>query len=130
MLTAFIRRQLILFGILTAIALSVLGISYLQIPSLMGIGRYSLKAELPASGGLYPTANVTYRGITIGKVTDVAPTERGAEATVRIAGRYKTPIDASANVYSVSAVGEQSLDLESSGNPGKYLSSGQTITKA
>ncbi len=45
-------------------------------PTLMGVGQYTLKADLPASGGLYATANVTYRGITIGKVTDVEPTEK------------------------------------------------------
>src|SRR5246127_504152 len=129
MLTPFIRRQLILFGILTVIALSVLGVYYLQIPSLVGIGRYTLKAELPASGGLYPTANVTYRGITIGRVTDVEPTEHGAEATLSIDSRYKIPIDAVANVHSVSAVGEQYLDLVSTGNPGQVFSPGQTITK-
>jgi phospholipid/cholesterol/gamma-HCH transport system substrate-binding protein len=129
MLTPFIRLQLIAFGILTVIALLVLGVYYLQIPSLVGVGRYTLKAELPASGGLYPTANVTYRGITIGKVTDVEPTEQGAEATMSIDSRYKIPVDAIANVHSVSAVGEQYLDLVSTGNPGKYLSSGQTIAK-
>ena len=88
----------------------------------MGIGQYTLKAELPASGGLYPTANVTYRGITIGKVTDVEPTEHGAEATMSIDSRYKIPVDATANVHSVSAVGEQYLDLVSTGNPGKFFS--------
>jgi phospholipid/cholesterol/gamma-HCH transport system substrate-binding protein len=129
MLTPFIRRQLILFGILTVISLLVLGVYYLRLPSLAGIGQYTLKAELPASGGLYPTANVTYRGITIGKVTDVEPTEQGAEATMSIDSRYKIPIDAIANVHSVSAVGEQYLDLVSTGTHGKYLSSGQTITK-
>ena len=130
MLTPFIRRQLILFGILTVVSLLVLGVYYLQIPSLMGIGRYTLKAELPASGGLYPTANVTYRGITIGKVTDIQPTESGARAIMSIDSRYRIPVDAVANVHSVSAVGEQYLDLVSSGNvPGKYLSAGQTITK-
>ena len=121
MLTPFIRRQLIAFGILTVISLLVLGVYYLQIPSLVGIGQYTLKAELPASGGLYPTANVTYRGITIGKVTDVEPTEQGAEATMSIDSHYKIPIDATANVHSVSAVGEQYLDLVSTGNPGKCL---------
>ncbi|SOJ52810.1 hypothetical protein MSIMFB_00317 [Mycobacterium simulans] len=128
MLTPFIRRQLYLFGILTVIALLVLGVYYLQIPSLVGVGRYTLTAELPASGGLYPTANVTYRGITIGKVTDVEPTPKGARATMSIDSRYKIPLDATANVHSVSAVGEQYLDLVSTGNPGKYYSSGQTIT--
>ena len=129
MLTPFIRRQLILFGILTVVSISVLGVYYLRVPSLVGIGQYHLKAELPASGGLYPTANVTYRGITIGKVTDVEPTTQGARATMSIDSRYQIPIDATANVHSVSAVGEQYLDLESTGNPGKYFSDGQTISK-
>ncbi|MEB3980577.1 MCE family protein [Mycobacterium sp. 663a-19] len=129
MLTPFVRRQLVLFGILTVISLGVLGIYYLQIPSLMGVGRYTLKAELPASGGLYPTANVTYRGITIGKVTDVQPTEQGAEATMSIDSRYRIPVDAVPNVHSVSAVGEQYLDLVPSGNPGRSLSPGQTMPK-
>src|SRR6202046_997629 len=129
MLTRFIKRQLVLFGILTVVALLVLGVYYLRIPTLMGIGQYQLKAELPASGGLYPTANVTYRGITIGKVTDVVPTERGAAATMSLDSNYRIPVDAVAHVHSVSAVGEQYLDLVSTGNPGKYFSSGQTITR-
>lgn len=129
MLTPFIKRQLWLFLTLTVVALSVLGIYYLQIPTLVGIGRYELTANLPASGGLYPTANVTYRGITIGKVTEVEPTPSGAKATLSIDSRYKIPIDATANVHSVSAVGEQYLDLVSTGNPGKFFASGQTITK-
>src|SRR6201984_1132196 len=125
MLTPFVRRQLILFGILTVISILVLGVYYVQIPSLMGIGRYTLKAELPASGGLYPTANVTYRGVTIGKVTDVEPTEHGAEATRSIDSNYKIPIDAVANVHSVSAVGEQYLDLVSTGAPSQTFAPGQ-----
>ncbi|ORV19671.1 virulence factor Mce family protein [Mycobacterium celatum] len=129
MLTRLIKRQLVLFGIITVVALLVLGWYYLRIPTLMGIGQYQLKADLPASGGLYPTANVTYRGITIGKVTDVEPTEHGAQATMSIDSRYKIPADASANVHSVSAVGEQYLDLVSPGNPGRFFSPGQTITK-
>ena len=129
MLTPFIKRQLWMFLTLTVVALSVLGIYYLQIPTLVGIGRYELTANLPASGGLYPTANVTYRGITIGKVEDVEPTPSGARAKLSIDSRYKIPIDATANVHSVSAVGEQYLDLVSNGNPGKYFATGQTITK-
>ncbi len=129
MLTPFIKRQLILFTILSGITAVVLGGYYLRLPAAAGIGQYKLHANLPASGGLYETANVTYRGQTIGKVTDVEPTERGARVTMSISDRYRIPIDASANVHSVSAVGEQYLDLVSAGNPGKYYSEGQTITK-
>ena len=88
-----------------------------------------MSRELPASGGLYRTSNVTYRGIQIGRVTKVEPTAHGVRATLSIDSRYKIPIDASANVHSVSAIGEQYLDLVSTGNPGKFFSPGQTITK-
>jgi phospholipid/cholesterol/gamma-HCH transport system substrate-binding protein len=128
-ITRFIRNQLIIFSIITVIALVVLGWYYLRLPTLAGVGQYTLSAELPASGGLYRTANVTFRGATIGKVTSVEPTERGARATMSISDHYRIPVDAVANVHSVSAVGEQYLDLVSEGNPGKYFSDGQTITK-
>ena len=131
MLTRFIKIQLILFTILTLIALIVLGWYYLRIPSLVGIGQYELKADLPRSGGLYATANVTYRGTTIGKVTDVVPTERGAQATMSIDSQYKIPADTSANVHSVSAIGEQYLDLVApDGSTGQYLANGATITQS
>ncbi|GBE67559.1 mammalian cell entry protein [Mycobacterium sp. MFM001] len=129
MLTRFIRYQLIVFAILTVVALVALGWYYLRIPSMIGIGQYTLTADLPASGGLYRTSNVTYRGIQIGKVTKVVPTVTGARATLSIDRRYRIPVDATANVHSVSAVGEQYLDLVSTGNPGKFFSPGQTITK-
>jgi phospholipid/cholesterol/gamma-HCH transport system substrate-binding protein len=127
-LTRFIKLQLVIFTVLTIVAVVALGWYYLRVPSLMGIGQYTLHAELPRSGGLYATANVTYRGTTIGKVTDVEPTERGARATMSIDNKFKIPADASANVHSVSAIGEQYLDLVSTGNPGQYFSDGQTIT--
>jgi phospholipid/cholesterol/gamma-HCH transport system substrate-binding protein len=129
MLTRFIRMQLIVFAVLTVTALVALSWYYLRIPSQLGVGQYRLVAELPASGGLYRTSNVTYRGIQIGRVTKVEPTKNSVRATLSIDSRYKIPIDASANVHSVSAIGEQYLDLVSTGNPGKFLEPGQTITK-
>jgi phospholipid/cholesterol/gamma-HCH transport system substrate-binding protein len=128
-LTRFIKIQLVLFTILTVIALVVLGWYYLRLPSVAGVGTYDLHAKLPRSGGLYSTANVTYRGTQIGKVTEVKPTETGAEATLRIDNRYKIPIDSVPTVHSVSAIGEQYLDLVSTGNPGQYYQNGQTITQ-
>ncbi|MGV0714414.1 MCE family protein [Mycolicibacterium sp. XJ662] len=130
MLTRFIKIQLVLFTILTVLALVVLGWYYLRLPALVGIGQYTLHAELPRSGGLYATANVTYRGTQIGKVTEVEPTETGARATMSIDDRYKIPVDATANVHSVSAIGEQYLDLVSTGDPGQYLQPGATITES
>jgi phospholipid/cholesterol/gamma-HCH transport system substrate-binding protein len=129
MLTRLVWRQLITFGIISLVTAIALGWYYLRVPTAMGIGQYTLNVDLPTSGGLYKTANVTYRGETIGKVIAVEPTETGVHATMRIGDQYKIPVDASANVHSVSAVGEQYLDLVSAGNPDKYFAPGQTITK-
>ena len=82
MITRFIRIQLIFFAVLTVLALIALGWYYLRVPRLMGVGQYTLYADLPSSGGLYPTANVSYRGISVGRVTDVEPTSDGARATM------------------------------------------------
>src|ERR1700758_437267 len=130
MLTRRTKTQLVLLTVVAVAAVVVLGWYYLRIPSLVGVGRYTLYAELPQAGGLYRTATVTYRGETIGKVTAVEPTERGARATMSIDNAYQIPTDASANVHSVSAVGEQYLDLVSTSNRGPYLRNGQTITKS
>jgi phospholipid/cholesterol/gamma-HCH transport system substrate-binding protein len=126
-LTRVIKTQLIVFTILTIIALVALGWYYLRLPAVAGLGQYYLKADLERSGGLYATANVTYRGTTIGKVTEVVPTETGAQATMRIDDSFKIPADATANVHSVSAIGEQYLDLVSDGNPGQFLAPNSTI---
>src|SRR6185503_16250003 len=99
MLKPFIKVQLAIFTALTVIALIVLALVYLRLPTYAGLGMYRLYAELPNSGGLYKTANVTFRGSTIGKV------------------------------HSVSAVGEQFIDLTSPGAPNQYFSEGQTIMK-
>ncbi len=130
MLTRLIKTQLAVLAAVAVAAVVVLGWYYLRIPSLVGIGRYTVYAELPQSGGLYRTSNVTYRGITIGKVTGVEPTQRGARAMMSIDNRYQVPADASANVHSVSAVGEQYIDLVSTANHGPFLRNGQTITKS
>ena len=130
MLTRFIKFQLVTFIVLTVLALVGLSIYYLRLPSLAGIGEYSLTVDLPSAGGLYKTSNVTYRGATIGQVTDLEPTEKGARATLRIADKFKIPVDASANVHSVTAIGEQYLDLVSDGKSGQYFKPGQTITKS
>ncbi|GAB3230819.1 MCE family protein [Mycolicibacterium hippocampi] len=129
-ITRLVRIQLILFTILTLATLAILGGYYLRLPAVAGLGQYTLKADLPTSGGLYRTANVTYRGATIGKVTAVEPTATGVQATMRIDDEYKIPLEASANVHSVSAVGEQYLDLVAESDSGQYFSPGETITKS
>ena len=111
MLTRFVRNQLIIFTIASIVGVTVMLFAYMQVPTLLGVGRLKVTLELPAAGGLYRFSNVTYRGVQVGKVTAVKLTENGAEATLSLDTSPKIPADLQAEVRSVSAVGEQYVDL-------------------
>ena len=129
MLTRFVRNQLIIFTIASIVGVAVMLFAYMQVPTLLGLGRINVKLELPAAGGLYKFSNVTYRGVQIGKVTDVKLTENGAEATLTLDTSPKVPADLQAEVRSVSAVGEQYVDLRPRTDSGPYLRDGSVIEK-
>ena len=130
MLTRFVRTQLIIFTIASIIGVAVMLFAYIQVPTLLGIGRLTVTLELPASGGLYRFANVTYRGVQVGKVREVRLTENGAEAILSLDTSPKIPSDLEAEVRSVSAVGEQYVDLRPRTDSGPYLADGATIEMA
>ncbi|MGV0607167.1 MCE family protein [Mycolicibacterium sp. XJ1904] len=127
MLTRFVRNQLIIFTIASILGVTVMIFTYMQLPTLLGIGRLKVTLELPAAGGLYRFSNVTYRGVQIGEVTSVTLTENGAEAHLSLDTSPKIPADLQAEVRSVSAVGEQYVDLRPRTDSGPYLESGQRI---
>ena len=129
MLTRFVRIQLILFTIASVIGVSVMVFSYMQVPTLLGLGRITVKVELPATGGLYRFSNVTYRGSEIGKVTSVELTDRGAEATLSLETSPEIPADLKAEVRSMSAVGEQFVELLPRSDSGPFLKNGSVITQ-
>lgn len=129
MLTRFVRNQLIIFTIASIIGVAVMLFTYMQVPTLLGIGRINVTMKLPAAGGLYKFSNVTYRGVQVGKVTDVKLTEDGAEATLTLDTSPKIPADLQAEVRSVSAVGEQYVDLRPRTDSGPYLKNGSVIEK-
>ena len=127
MLTRFVRTQLIIFTIASIVGILAMVLVYMQAPTLLGIGRMTVKLELPRTGGLYRFSNVTYRGVQIGKVTDVHATRAGAEATLSLATSPKVPADLQASVLSVSAVGEQYVDLQPRTDSAPFLQDGAVI---
>jgi phospholipid/cholesterol/gamma-HCH transport system substrate-binding protein len=129
MLTRFVRNQLIIFTIASIVGVAVMLFTYMQVPTLLGLGRINVKLELPSAGGLYNFSNVTYRGVQVGKVTDVKLTESGAEATLTLDTSPKIPADLKAEVRSISAIGEQYVDLRPRTDSGPYLGDGSVIAK-
>src|SRR5271168_346352 len=127
MLTRFVRIQLAIFSIVGIIGLVVMVVWYMQVPTLLGIGKMTVTLELPATGGLYRFSNVTYRGVQIGRVTAVGLTSNGAQATLAVDTSPNIPADLKAEVLSISAVGEYYVDLRPKNDSAPYLHDGSII---
>ncbi|PND54387.1 mammalian cell entry protein [Mycobacterium sp. ENV421] len=127
MLTRFVRTQLIIFTIASIVGVAIMLFAYIQIPTLLGVGRLTVKLELPATGGLYKFSNVTYRGLQVGKVTSIELTDTGAQATLSLDTSPKIPADLKAEVRSMSAVGEQYVELLPRNDKAPYLEDGSVI---
>jgi phospholipid/cholesterol/gamma-HCH transport system substrate-binding protein len=127
-LTRTIRIQLVVFAAVSLIAGAIMFFAYMQVPTVFfGVDRYSVTVELAQAGGLYPGGNVTYRGVEIGRVRDVRLTDTGAEAKLQMDSDIHVPADLDAQVHSVSAVGEQYVELLPRSAKGPSLKDGDVI---
>jgi phospholipid/cholesterol/gamma-HCH transport system substrate-binding protein len=129
MLTRFVRTQLVIFTIASVIGLATMIFGYLQLPTWLGLGHITVTLELKGTGGLYRFGNVTYRGVQIGKVSSVEPTPAGATAVLSLNDAPKIPADVRADIRSVSAVGEQYVDLIPRGDGPPFLEDGSVIRR-
>jgi len=120
-------RKLWLFAVIAVVSLTVAATEYAQLPQRLGIGRYEVQLQLHDGGGLYVNAEVTYRGVTIGTVTALRTTPTGARAILSLRSSTRVPADLNAVVRSMSAVGEQYVDLVPSRAGAPYLSDGAVI---
>lgn len=130
-ITRFVRMQLMIFAIVTVVAMVVMALFYIRIPSMFGVGSYRVQLLLPTSGGLYQNANVSYRGVYVGKVDSVQLTDTGVEAQLTIENGAEIPASATASVRSVSAIGEQFVEFTPDPEGGEsdgYLQDGATVS--
>ncbi len=111
MLDRLTRVQLAIFGVVTVIAVAIMAIFYLRLPAALGVGTYQVTADFVAGGGLYKNANVTYRGVAVGRVDSVGLNPNGVDAVMRLNSGTAVPSNVTASVKSVSAIGEQYIDL-------------------
>src|SRR6202453_1340516 len=107
-----IKIQLAFLTVIALVALTVMSLHFVKLPAMLfGVGRYTVRMELPQSGGLYQTGNVTYRGTEVGRVESVHLTNRGVEAVLSLKSGIHIPKDLKAEVHSQSAVGESYVEL-------------------
>lgn len=130
LLTKSIKIQLAIFAAVALIAGSVMAFGYIRVPAMLGIGQYTVTMQLSEAAGLYDTANVTYRGTEVGRVSAVRLTPNGVEADLSLRSDIPIPSDLQAEVHSTSAIGEQYVALLPRNGDAEPLKSGDVIALA
>lgn len=131
MISRLTKIQLVIFAIVTVIGGAVVGGRYAQIDRLFIDRTYEVSAQFSDSGGIFAGAQVTYRGIPVGRVGKMTFTEEGVLARLDIENSAPDiPADVKALVANKSAIGEQYVDLLPQTNQAPYLADGSTIDLA
>ncbi|MFE8941304.1 MCE family protein [Streptomyces sp. NPDC007872] len=129
MITRTVRLKNLAFLVIAVLVLGFVGIRYADLGRHVGVGdHYTVKVHLARTGGLFTHSDVTYRGVSVGRVGDIDLTADGVVAELRIKkSAPRIPADAKAVVAGLSAVGEQYIDLRPESDGGPYLADGARI---
>ncbi|MFF1262052.1 MULTISPECIES: MlaD family protein [unclassified Streptomyces] len=131
MITRTVKIQLLAFATVTAVGVSYVGAEYTGlVDGVLGRG-YTVRADFADSGGIFPGAEVTYRGVPVGRVGTLRLAgSDGVSVALDIKdGAPRIPADTLAVVANRSAVGEQFVDLQPRTSHGPYLLDGGTIPR-
>ncbi|HEX5496831.1 MAG TPA: MCE family protein [Mycobacteriales bacterium] len=123
-----VRAQLLAFVAVSALGVAYVGFDYVGLGADLVGGSYRVSADFPDSGGIFTNAEVTYRGVQVGRVGALHLLPDGVRVDLRIdRDAPRIPAGASAVVTDRSAVGEQYVDLRPTHGGGPYLRAGQVI---
>lgn len=122
------KLKLLAFATLAVLGMAYLGFKYVGLDRALLGGGYEVAADFEDSGGIFVNAEVTYRGIEVGRVTDMQLVDDGVRVTLRIdPDADPIPADTDAVVATRSAVGEQYVILRPTGEGEPYLDDGAVI---
>lgn len=128
MLTRKVRVQVIAFVVIALLGVSYAGARYAGLDRLVGPRGYVVNVQLANSGGIFSNAEVTYRGVPVGRTGDLQLTGTGINLPLDIdPGAPQIPQQVQAVVAERSAVGEQYVDLRPTNDHGPYLHQGSVI---
>ncbi|MEO3788307.1 MlaD family protein [Actinocorallia sp. B10E7] len=132
MITLGTRLKNLAFLVIGVLSLTHIAVNYADLGKYIGLGgTYTVHVELAQAGGLLPNADVTYRGVSVGRVGALHLTDDGVRADLRLEDSApKVPASVQAVVAGRSAVGEQYLDLRPSTESGPYLKEGSVVPRA
>ncbi|MBT2543226.1 MCE family protein [Streptomyces sp. ISL-44] len=130
MITRTVKTQLLAFTLITVIGVSYVGAEYTGLAGRVLDRGYTVRADFADSGGIYSGAEVTYRGVPVGRVGDLRLTGSGGVSVgLLLEDSPRIPADSLAVVANRSAVGEQYVDLQPRSGSGPYLRDGSSIPR-
>jgi phospholipid/cholesterol/gamma-HCH transport system substrate-binding protein len=130
MITRKVTIQVLVFVVVGVLAVGYTAMRYGGIGASVINPGYDVKLELASGGGIFTNSEVTYRGVTVGKVTGMQLTSTGLEVDLHINDSApQIPADLTASVADRSAVGEQYVDLVPNTDNGPFLADGGTIAQ-
>jgi phospholipid/cholesterol/gamma-HCH transport system substrate-binding protein len=121
-----VKVQLLVFVLLGAAAVVYSGLAYVGFGSVFN-SPMKVTVHLAQSGGIFSNAEVSERGVSIGKVGSLKLTGAGVDVELLIDKGKKVPADSRAVVANLSFVGEQFVDLQPQSDHGPYLADGSSI---
>lgn len=128
MLTRATRIKIVAFFLIAVVSVVYAAFRFTDVDKMFGAAGYTVRMELAESGGIFSNAEVTYRGVNVGRVGDIRLTANGMEVDLNMEeDTPKIPRDLQAVVANRSAVGEQYVDLRPRTNSGPYLADGGKI---
>jgi phospholipid/cholesterol/gamma-HCH transport system substrate-binding protein len=129
MLTTATRVKIIAFIVIGITVIVYIGLRYADLGRYVGLpGYYVVRVELSQTGGAFPNGDVTYRGVTVGRIGNVNLTPTGVEIDLDINDSApRIPASVQAVVADRSAVGEQYIDLRPRNGSAPYLTTNYTI---
>lgn len=131
MITRLTKIQLVIFAIITLVGGAFVGGRYAKIDRLFVDRSYPVFAQFSDSGGIFVGAQVTYRGIGVGRVGKLTFKDEGVRARIDIENSAPhIPANTLAIVANKSAVGEQFVDLQPRVTTAPYLKAGTQISQA
>jgi phospholipid/cholesterol/gamma-HCH transport system substrate-binding protein len=131
MITKRTKVQLLIFVAITLMGVSFVGARYAQLDRLFIDQSYRVNAHFADSGGIFAGAEVTYRGVTIGRIGEMELTEDGVDVMLDVDKEHDDiPADSKALVGNRSAVGEQYVELQPQSNGKPYLKDGSEIDQS
>lgn len=128
MIAKSVKVQIGAFVLIALLGITYVGGKYAGLDRLVSARGYVVTARFEDSGGIFTNAEVTYRGVTVGRVGPLRLTPSGVDVTLDIEeNAAKIPADTDAVVTNRSAVGEQYIDLRPRRDNGPYLGDGSVI---